>query len=52
MLVFEDLQWADPALLDFIGYLLDWSRGHPLFVLTLARPELTEKHPAVGGRAA
>jgi len=49
VLVFEDLQWADPALLDFIGYLLDWSRGHPLFVLTLARPDLTEKHPAWAG---
>ena len=45
VLVFEDLQWADAALLDFVDYLLDWSRGHPLFVLTLARPELAEKHP-------
>ena len=49
VLVFEDLQWADPALLDFIGYLLDWSRSHPLFVLTLARPDLTERHPAWAG---
>jgi class 3 adenylate cyclase/tetratricopeptide (TPR) repeat protein len=49
VLVFEDLQWADPALLDFVDYLLDWSRGHPLFVLTLARPELAEKHPRWGG---
>jgi class 3 adenylate cyclase/tetratricopeptide (TPR) repeat protein len=45
VLVFEDLQWADAALLEFVDYLLDWSRGHPLFVLTLARPELVEKHP-------
>jgi class 3 adenylate cyclase/tetratricopeptide (TPR) repeat protein len=49
VLVFEDLQWADPALLDFVDYLLDWSRGHPLFVLTLARPELADKHPGFGG---
>jgi class 3 adenylate cyclase/tetratricopeptide (TPR) repeat protein len=49
VLLFEDLQWADPALLDFVDYLLDWSRGHPLFVVTLARPELAEKHPAWGG---
>ncbi len=48
-LVFEDLQWADPALLDFVDYLLDWARGHPLFVLTLARPELTERHPRWAG---
>ncbi len=49
VLVFEDLQWADPALLDFVDYLLDWSRSHPLFVVTLARPELAEKHPNWGG---
>ena len=49
VLLFEDLQWADPALLDFVDYLLDWSRAHPMFVVTLARPELGEKHPAWGG---
>ena len=26
-LVFEDLQWADPALLDFLEYLIEWSRA-------------------------
>jgi predicted ATPase/class 3 adenylate cyclase len=49
-LVFEDLHWADSALLDFIEYLLDWSRNHPLFVLTLSRPELGERHPTFGTR--
>ncbi len=29
VLVFEDLQWADRGLLDFIEYLLEWSRSHP-----------------------
>jgi len=48
VLVFEDLQWADPALLDFVDYLLDWSRAFPLFVLALARPELSERHPGFG----
>jgi class 3 adenylate cyclase/tetratricopeptide (TPR) repeat protein len=48
VLVFEDLQWAATALLDFIEYLLDWSRSHPLFVLTLARPELAERRPGWG----
>ena len=43
VLAFEDLQWADESLLDFIEYLLDWSRDHPLFVVTLARPELLER---------
>jgi class 3 adenylate cyclase/predicted ATPase len=38
IMVFEDLQWADPSLLEFIDYLLDWSRAFPIFVMTLARP--------------
>jgi predicted ATPase len=48
VLVFEDMQWADFGLLDFLDYLLDWSRNHPIFVLSLARPELAEKHPTWG----
>jgi class 3 adenylate cyclase/tetratricopeptide (TPR) repeat protein len=48
VLVFEDLQWADASLLDFIEYLLEWSRNHPLYVVTLARPELLEKRPSWG----
>ncbi len=39
VLVFEDLQWAEPGLVDFVDHLLDWSRSHPIFVLALARPE-------------
>ena len=48
ILVFEDMQWADAGLLDFLEYLLDWSRNHALYVLVLARPELTEKRPSWG----
>jgi len=40
---FEDMQWADTSLLDFIEYLLDWSRSHAIFVLTLSRPEIVER---------
>jgi class 3 adenylate cyclase/tetratricopeptide (TPR) repeat protein len=47
-LVFEDMQWADASLLDFIEYLLEWSRDHPLYVITLARPELLERRPNWG----
>ena len=49
VLVFEDMQWADSGLLDFLEYLLEWSRSHPLFVLVLARPELADKRPSWGG---
>ena len=48
VLVFEDLQWADAGLLDFIEYLLEWSRNHPLYVLALARPEVVERRPNFG----
>ena len=48
ILTFEDMQWADASLLDFIEYMLEWSRGYPLFVLTLARPELIDKRPGWG----
>ena len=48
VLAFEDMQWADASLLDFVEYLLEWSRDHPLYVITLARPELLERRPTWG----
>jgi len=48
VLVFEDLHWADPGLIDFIGSLLEWSRNHGILVITLARPELLDRHPSWG----
>ena len=46
ILAFEDLQWADSGLLEFIDYLMEWSAEHPIFVLALGRPELRERRPA------
>jgi class 3 adenylate cyclase/tetratricopeptide (TPR) repeat protein len=52
-LIFEDLQWADTGLLDFIDHILDWSKSRPILVVTLARPELFDKRPDWGaGRRA
>src|SRR5262249_3598881 len=48
VLIFEDMQWADPSLLDFVEYLLDWSRNHALYVISLARPELLERRSTWG----
>jgi class 3 adenylate cyclase/predicted ATPase len=48
IMVFEDLQWADPSLLDFIEYVLEWSKSYPLYILTLARPELADRRPGWG----
>ena len=33
---------------EFIEYLLDWSRKHPLFVLALSRPEVSLRHAGFG----
>ncbi len=53
VMVFEDCQWADQALLDFVEYLLEWSRSHRLFIVTLARPEMARRRPNWGtGRSA
>jgi class 3 adenylate cyclase/tetratricopeptide (TPR) repeat protein len=51
VLVFEDLQFADSGLLDFIDHLLEWSRSSPILVLALARPELLERRPGFGSAA-
>jgi len=48
VLLFEDLQWADSGLLDFIEHLLEWSKNYPLIVVTLARPELLDRRPDWG----
>jgi class 3 adenylate cyclase/tetratricopeptide (TPR) repeat protein len=48
VLVFEDVQWADDGLLDFIEHLAGWSRDVPLLILATARPELRERRPHWG----
>jgi class 3 adenylate cyclase/tetratricopeptide (TPR) repeat protein len=45
VLVLEDLQWADPALLRFLTGLVDAAEGLPLLVLGTHRPELLERAP-------
>ena len=37
------MHFADAGLLDFIDHLLDCSRGLPIYVVTLARPDLIER---------
>jgi class 3 adenylate cyclase len=46
VLLFEDLHWADTALLSFLEHLADWAQGVPLLLLCTARPELQEQHPS------
>lgn len=47
-LVFDDIHWAEPALLDLVEHLAEWSRA-PLFLLCMARPDLRELRAGWGG---
>jgi tetratricopeptide (TPR) repeat protein len=47
--VFEDVHWAEPTLLDLIEHLAAWTRSAPMLVVCLARPELLENRPSWGG---
>ena len=44
VLVFEDIHWADDALLAFLEHLADRAEGVSLLVVCTARPELYERH--------
>jgi class 3 adenylate cyclase len=48
VLVVEDVQHADAGLLDFLDYLIDWTRDLPIYVLVFARPELGQARPGFG----
>jgi hypothetical protein len=43
VLVFEDVHWADDALLDFIDALADAASRVPLLIVCTARPDLPER---------
>jgi tetratricopeptide (TPR) repeat protein len=44
VLVVDDLQWAEPALIELLDHVLDLGRG-PILLITIARPELGEVRP-------
>jgi len=49
VLVLDDLQWGEPAFLDLLDQLAEWSSGSPILLLCMARPELLELRPEWGG---
>ena len=49
MVVFDDLQWAEPTFLDLVEHVADLSRDAPLVMLCMARPELLDTRPGWGG---
>ena len=48
VLIFEDLQWADAGLIDFVESMLEWSKGCSILIVTLARSELMDRRPSWG----
>jgi class 3 adenylate cyclase len=49
VIVLDDLQWAEPPLLDLVEHVADWSREAPIYLLCIARPELLDVRPGWGG---
>ncbi len=48
LVIFEDLHWADPGLLDLIEYLATHIRDEPLVIVGLTRPEFIDRRPGWG----
>jgi class 3 adenylate cyclase/tetratricopeptide (TPR) repeat protein len=43
VVIFEDIHWAAPTLLDLLEYLAGWTHDAPVLLLCLARPDLFEE---------
>ena len=50
VLIFEDIHWAEPALLDLIEYLATWTRDAPLLIVCPSRPGAARHAAGVGQR--
>ncbi len=49
VVVFDDIQWAEPAFLDLVESIAATSRDVPILLLCIARPELLDERPGWGG---
>lgn len=49
VVVLDDLQWAEPTLVELIAHLVEWSSEVPMLLVGMARPELFERHHTWGG---
>jgi len=45
VVVFEDIHWAEPALLDLVERVAGTASDAPLLLVCAARPDLVERHP-------
>jgi DNA-binding SARP family transcriptional activator/tetratricopeptide (TPR) repeat protein len=49
VVVFDDVHWGEATFLDLVEHLAGWSRGAPMMLLCMARPELLDVRPSWGG---
>jgi predicted ATPase len=49
VVVFDDVHWGEETFLDLVEHLADWSRGAPILLLCMARPELLGARPSWSG---
>ena len=49
VVVFDDLQWAEPTFIDLVDYVADHTRDAPVLLLCVARPELLDTRLGWGG---
>ncbi len=49
VVVFDDLQWAEPTFLDLVDHVTDLARDAPMLLLCVARPDLLDDRPGWGG---
>ena len=50
--VIDDIQWAEPALLDLLEHVCDLSHETPIVLVCMARPDIVDERPGWGaGRA-
>ncbi|HEV2712697.1 MAG TPA: adenylate/guanylate cyclase domain-containing protein [Gaiellaceae bacterium] len=49
LVVFDDLQWAEPTFLDLVDHVTDLARDAPMLIVCVARPDLLDVRPGWGG---
>ncbi|MEP7158848.1 MAG: adenylate/guanylate cyclase domain-containing protein, partial [Chloroflexota bacterium] len=46
IVLFDDIHWAEPTLLDLVEYIASFANGVPLLLVCTARPDLFDARPA------
>ena len=49
VVLFDDMQWAEPTFLDLVEHLAEWSHDSPILLICIARPEFLDERPSWSG---